>query len=188
MPETSAEEVVEEILAAFAASGHLDYGEHISMQEHMLQAAFLAESQGERDAVVVATLLHDYGHLVCNMPNNTFEEGIDNFHEEAGANALQNWFGEDIVGAVRLHVDAKRYLCAATPAYLEKLSQASITTLEVQGGPMNEEEMEVFRQQAGHRLALKVRVYDDLGKEPQMERPGLDHYISKIRACIAAVP
>ncbi len=184
MPETNAEEIVEEILAAFAASGHLDYGEHISMQEHMLQAAFLAENKGEDDAVVVATLLHDFGHLVCNMPNNTFEDGIDNYHEEVGAKALENWFDEDIVGAVRLHVAAKRYLCAATPAYLEKLSQASITTLEVQGGPMNDDEMAAFRQQAGHQLALKVRVYDDLGKEPQMARPELEHYVPKIRACI----
>ena len=185
MPETNAEEIVEEILAAFAASGHLDYGEHINMQEHMLQAAFLAESKGEDDAVVVATLLHDFGHLVCNMPNNTFEDGIDNYHEEVGAKALENWFDEDIVGAVRLHVAAKRFLCAATPAYLEKLSQASITTLEVQGGPMNDDEMAAFRQQAGHQLALKVRVYDDLGKEPQMERPDLEHYVPKLRACIS---
>ena len=184
MPETSTTEIVEEILAAFAASGHLDYGEHISMQEHMLQAAFLAESKDEDDAVVVATLLHDYGHLVCNMPNNTFEDGIDNYHEEVGANALQNWFGEEIVGAVRLHVAAKRYLCAVTPAYLDKLSQASITTLEVQGGPMNDDEMAEFRQQAGHQLALKVRVYDDLGKEPQMQRPELEHYVPKLKACI----
>lgn len=185
MTETSADAIIDEILAAFAASGHLDYGEHISMQEHMLQAACLADRKGEDDAVVVATLLHDYGHLVCNLPNNTFETGIDNYHEEVGAKALENWFGDDIVGAVRLHVDAKRYLCTATPAYRDKLSQASITTLEVQGGPMNDAEMEAFREQPGHRLALKVRVYDDLGKDPQMERPELDHYVPKLRACIS---
>ena len=184
MPETTAEEIVEEILAAFAACGHLDYGEHISMQEHMLQAACIAEQKGEDDAVIVATLLHDYGHLVCNMPNNTFLDGIDNYHEEVGAQALKNWFDEDIVGAVRLHVDAKRYLCATTPAYRDKLSQASITTLEVQGGPMNEEEMAAFREKSGHHLALKVRVYDDMGKEPQMKRPDLEHYVPKIKACI----
>ena len=185
MPEMSPDEIIEEILAAFAASGHLDYGENISIQEHMLQAAFIAESKGEDDAVVVATLLHDYGHLVCNMPNNTFEDGIDNYHEEVGAKALENWFDEDIVGAVRLHVDAKRYLCAATPGYRDKLSPASITTLEVQGGPMNEDEMAAFREQKGHHLALKVRVYDDLGKEPQMERPELEHYVPQLRACIS---
>lgn len=178
------DEIIDEIRAAFAACGHLDYGESISMQEHMLQAACIAEQKGEDDAVIVATLLHDYGHLVCNMPNNTFLDGIDNYHEEVGAKALENWFDEDIVGAVRLHVDAKRYLCTATPAYRDKLSPASITTLEVQGGPMNEEEMAAFREKSGYRLALKVRVYDDLGKKLQMERPELDYYVPKLKACI----
>ena len=181
MPEITADEIVEEIFAAFAVSGHMDYGENISMQEHMLQAACVAEQKGEDDAVIVATLLHDYGHLVCNMPNNTFLDGVNNFHEEAGANALERWFGEDIVGAVRLHVDAKRYLCAATPDYMDKLSAASITTLEVQGGPMNEDEMAAFREKPGHKLALKVRVYDDMGKEPQMERPELEHYRAMLK-------
>ncbi len=82
------------------------------------------------------------------------------------------------------NADAKRYLCTATPAYRDKLSPASITTLEVQGGPMNEEEMAAFREKSGYRLALKVRVYDDLGKEPQMERPELDYYVPKLKACI----
>ena len=184
MPELSADELLQDILAAFAACGHLDYGESISMQEHMLQSAYLAECKGENDALIVATLLHDYGHLVCNMPNNTFEVGVDNYHEEAGANALQKFFGEEIIGAIRLHVAAKRYLCAATPAYYDKLSPASVTTLEVQGGPMNEQEMAEFRTLAGHRMALKVRVYDDLGKEPQMQRPELEHYIPKLKACM----
>jgi predicted HD phosphohydrolase len=184
MPDASTDTVIEEILAAFAACGHLDYGEHISMQEHMLQAACFAEHNGEDDAVIVATLLHDYGHLVCNMPNNTFDEGIDNYHEEVGAKALESWFGDEIIGAVRLHVAAKRYLCAASPGYRNKLSEASIITLEVQGGPMNDDEMAAFCRQPGHRLALKVRVYDDLGKEPRMDRPELDYYIPKLRACI----
>jgi predicted HD phosphohydrolase len=180
----NADQVIEEILNAYATCGHLDYGEHISMQEHMLQAAHLAERNGESDTVVVATLLHDYGHLICNMPNNTFEDGMDNFHEQLGAKSLENWFGKEIIGAIALHVDAKRYLCSASPGYRNKLSQASITTLAVQGGPMNEQEMTWFREQKGHQMALKVRIYDDQGKDPHMERPGLDHYIPMLRKCM----
>lgn len=180
----NADQVIREILKAYDACGHLDYGENISMQEHMLQAAHLAQSKGENDIVVVATLLHDYGHLICNMPNNTFADGLDNFHEQLGANSLEGWFSEDIIGAISLHVDAKRYLCSASPDYRHKLSQASITTLEVQGGPMNEQEMVRFRELKGHQMALKVRIYDDQGKDPQMERPGLAHYIPMLRKCM----
>ena len=92
MPDMTADDIVNqivnEILDAFATCGHLDYGENISMQKHMLQAACFAEQKGEDDSTIVAALLHDYGQLVCNMPNNTFLEGIDNYHEEAGAGAL----------------------------------------------------------------------------------------------------
>ncbi len=181
----TADEIVEQILDAFANRGHLDYGENISMEEHMLQTAFLADENDEEDNVVVAALLHDFGHLICNMPNNTFEEGSDNYHEELGAKALQDWFEDDIVDAVRLHVDAKRYLCAANPKYKEKLSKASITTMAIQGGPMNKREMLAFRRKKGHRIAIRIRAYDDLGKMPEMRRPGLNYYIPKIKKCLS---
>ena len=182
---TDADAAVQEIADAFAACGHLDYGESISVQEHMLQTAYLAEKDGANDELIVAALLHDYGHLICNMPNNTFSVGENNYHEEIGANAISGWFNEDIVNAVRLHVNAKRYLCAANPKYMEKLSEASKITLTIQGGPMNIAERREFEQREGHKMALRVRVYDDQGKLPEMERPDLDHYFPKIRACLS---
>ena len=184
----TANRVISEILGAFETCGDLDYGENISMREHMLQTACLAERDGRDERVIVAALLHDYGHLVCNQPNNIFSEGRDNFHASVGARALENWFDEEIVGAVRLHVDAKRYLCATNPKYIARLSDASITTLEVQGGPMNGEEMLGFREQVGYKMSLIVRVYDDLGKEPKMSRPELKYYVPMLRRCLSAGP
>jgi len=35
----SANAIVEQILDAFAKCGHLDYGENLSLEEHMLQTA-----------------------------------------------------------------------------------------------------------------------------------------------------
>jgi predicted HD phosphohydrolase len=182
----SVNQIIEEILGAYETGGDLDYGENISMREHMLQTACLAEQGGNEERIIVAALLHDYGHLVCDQPNNIFAEGSDNFHETVGARALESWFDEGIVGAIRLHVDAKRYLCAANPKYLAKLSDASITTLGVQGGPMNREEMVGFREQVGYEMALTIRVYDDLGKEPRMLRPKLPHYVPMLRRCLSA--
>ena len=182
----SANQVIEEILGAYETGGDLDYGENISMREHMLQTACLAAQGGKEERIIVAALLHDYGHLICDQPNNIFSEGSDNFHEVVGARALENWFDEEIVGAIRLHVDAKRYLCAATPKYMAKLSEASITTLAVQGGPMNSAEMAEFREQTGYKMALTVRVYDDLGKEPRRLRPELPYYVPMLRRCLSA--
>ena len=180
----TSDDIIDQILDAFAVSGHLDYGEDISMREHMLQTACLAENNGEENRVVVAALLHDYGHLICNMPNACFEEGRDNCHETLGATALQEWFDDDIVDAVRLHVQAKRFLCATDPDYVKKLSKASITTLAVQGGPMNQQEMSQYQQQKGHELAISIRIYDDQAKLPEMRRPALEEYVPRIRACL----
>jgi len=181
----SVNQIIEEILSAFESGGDLDYGENISMREHMLQTACLAEQGGNDERTIVAALLHDYGHLVCNQPNDIFFEGSDNFHETLGARALEGRFDEEIVGAVRLHVDAKRYLCAANSKYRTKLSDASIMTLAVQGGPMNSEEMARFREQTGYKMALTIRVYDDLGKEPRMQRPELLYYVPMLRRCLS---
>ena len=180
-------QVIAEILGAYETGGDLDYGENISMREHMLQTACLAERGGRDERIIVAALLHDYGHLVCDQPNNIFSEGDNNFHETVGARALENWFDEEVVGAIRLHVAAKRYLCAANPKYMSRLSDASITTLAVQGGPMKSEEMVEFREQAGYRMALTIRVYDDLGKEPKMQRPELEYYVPMLRRCLSAL-
>ena len=180
-----ADAIVDEILAAFEANGHLDYGENMSMQEHMLQTAQIAAQDGGDERLIVAALLHDFGHLVCNMPNDTFLDGQDNHHEDVGADALSTWFDEEIVNAVRLHVAAKRYLCGSNPAYFDKLSDASKMTLEIQGGPMNAEEIQAFRTLPGHDMAVRVRVYDDQGKVPEMDRPELDHYLPAIRQCLA---
>lgn len=178
------DQVIEKILAAFDVCGHLDYGEEISMGEHMLQAAHLAEKHGESDDIVIASLLHDYGHLVCNLPNDTFYKNKDNYHESVGNDALKDWFPEHITVGVKLHVEAKRYLCAVKPSYIDKLSEASIMTLKVQGGPMSNAEIKKFEAKQGHEVALKVRIYDDLGKEPRMDRPDLDYYIPKLKACL----
>ena len=180
----SADAIIAEITGAFAAWGHLDYGESISMREHMLQSAYFAELDGADDRLIVAALLHDFGHLICNLPTTTFAKGVDNGHEDVGADALAAWFDHDIVAAVRLHVAAKRYLCAANPAYREQLSPASIVTLKVQGGPMTDNEMRSFEQQAGHEMALRIRIYDDRGKLAELERPGLEHYLPMLRACL----
>lgn len=178
------DEIIAKITEAYETCGHLDYGEDISMAEHMLQAAHLAAKDGCSNEIVVAALLHDYGHLVCNLPNDTFYKGKDNYHEDAGAAALNDWFKEEIVSAIELHVQAKRYLCATTTTYFNKLSPASVMTLKVQGGPMNEDEIKEFESKVGYEIALKVRVYDDLGKEKEMSRPELEHYIPMMKACL----
>jgi predicted HD phosphohydrolase len=91
--------------------GELYFGESLSILEHSLQAAGLAKQADAAPHLVVAALLHDVGHLLHGMPEDIAGQGIDGRHEMAGEAWLRLRFGPEISEPVRLHVDAKRYLC-----------------------------------------------------------------------------
>jgi phosphonate degradation associated HDIG domain protein len=170
-----------EILGLFAARGADSYfGETVSTTQHALQAAFFAQQAQTTGALVLAALLHDIGHLLDAAPNDLAEWTTDARHEEVGARWLAQRFGPEISEPVRLHVPAKRYLCATDAGYLSKLSPASLVTLQLQGGPMTATEAEHFAAIPFHLDAIRVRRWDDAGKVAGLATPGLQDYASLI--------
>jgi gamma-butyrobetaine dioxygenase len=159
------------------------FGEAVTETEHALQSAYLAEQSGAAPALIAAALLHDVGHLLHGLPEDLAERGIDGRHEEGGAAWLQRYFDPAVVDPVRLHVAAKRYLCAVEPAYHAALSEASQRSLRLQGGPMSPEEVKRFEQEPWFRSAIAVRRWDDRAKVPDLVVPELEHY----RPCLEAV-
>jgi gamma-butyrobetaine dioxygenase len=156
------------IAELFAGPGARDYlGEEVSIGVHMRQAGALAEAAGAGEALVAAALLHDVGHL----RNET-----DSRHGAAGALWLSQWFGAAVTGPVRLHVAAKRYLCATEPGYFERLSAESVRTLALQGGPMDAREVAVFEDQPYAQDAVAVRRWDDEAKDPAITPPEFAHF------------
>lgn len=139
-------------------------GENVSMADHMEQSAACAIKDGAEDSLVVATLLHDIGHFVSDFPLDALEQGTDNVHENAGAALLEKFFPLSVSEPVRLHVAAKRYLCAVEPSYYEHLSSASKNSLKLQGDAMSVEEVAIFQQNKFKDDAVKLRYYDDDGK------------------------
>ena len=131
---------------------------------------------------MVAALLHDIGHLLHDLPEQVADLGIDSHHESLGQAWLARYFGPEITAPVRLHVAAKRYLCATDPAYLGLLSPASIQSLALQGGPFTLAEAQEFEQRPFAREAVRLRRWDDLAKIPGMAVPGLDRYRAMIDA------
>jgi phosphonate degradation associated HDIG domain protein len=168
--------VVEEILAVYRTRGDRQYGEAVTERAHALQCAEFARQFGEPDAIVLAALLHDYGHLLHDLGEDVAATGHDALHEELGADRLAAWFPPEIVEPVRLHVAAKRYLCGKEPAYLAGLSSASRLSLELQGGPMNAAELAEFEQHPHYHAAVQVRRYDDMGKVPNMPTADFESY------------
>jgi phosphonate degradation associated HDIG domain protein len=175
--------IVDEVFDLFERRGGTEYfGEAVSQAEHALQAAALAEEAGAPAALVVAALLHDIGHLLRGRSEPGAEEGVDARHEVVGERWLARTFGEAVAGPVRLHVAAKRYLCAVDPDYLGQLSPASRQSLLLQGGPFSADEAAAFRRQPQHGAAVALRRWDDRAKEPGRVVPGLEHYRARLEA------
>ncbi len=175
--------VADEIFALFESRGSEAYfGEPVSMTEHALQAAHAAELQSAPAALVVAALLHDVGHLVEDVPEDLADWKVDARHEEVGASWLALRFGPEVHQPVRLHVPAKRYLCAADPNYVARLSPASVRTLELQGGPMSSAEVAAFEKELFFEEALRVRRWDDHGKQAGLATRRLADYRALVEA------
>lgn len=167
---------VGEIFDLFDRFGDELYGEDVTQRAHALQAAWFACKAGEEDAMVVATLLHDVGQLLDDAGNVADREGRDALHEIGGAAILSGLFPEAILAPIRLHVPAKRYLCRVDPGYLGSLSAASLLSLRLQGGPFDADEAEAFLRLPFAAEAVRLRRYDDLGKEQDLKVPDLEFY------------
>jgi phosphonate degradation associated HDIG domain protein len=181
---TSAD-VVDRIFAAFRSNGAAAYlGEPVTLREHMLQTAVAAEADGASAELVAAALLHDFGHLVHGGPEDAAEHGVDTEHEEVGFRFLERHFPPEVVEPVRLHVAAKRYLCAVDPSYLDELSSASQLSLVLQGGPMSSSEIAEFEALPHFWAACRLRRWDDIGKDPDMAVPPLERYRPVLEAVL----
>jgi [1-hydroxy-2-(trimethylamino)ethyl]phosphonate dioxygenase len=171
----------------FERRGGEEYlGEPVTMAEHMLQGAHIAEQQGESEDIIVATLLHDIGHFTSEFGTFSMEDTHDKHHEEAGAEILEEFFPSIVTDCVRYHVAAKRYICATDPAYFGQLSEASIHSLKLQGGPMNAAEIAEFEKNPNAKEIVKVRYLDDAGKIAGMETPGFSYYAPMVQRVVDA--
>jgi predicted HD phosphohydrolase len=153
---------VEELFHSSVGEEYL--GEDITLVEHMIQCGELAIGAGAPDWLVVAALLHDIGHMLVTDAHAAQDAGVDLHHDEVGAEWIANRFPENVFEAVRLHVDAKRYLVSTDPSYIEKLSDASRQTFEIQGAGMDADEIAIFRSLPYSDEAIQLRLWDDLGK------------------------
>ncbi|MGR3759401.1 (R)-1-hydroxy-2-trimethylaminoethylphosphonate oxygenase [Roseobacteraceae bacterium NS-SX3] len=161
-------------------------GEPVTMAEHMLQGATIAEQNGQPEEIIVGALLHDIGHFTSEFGTFTMEDTEDRHHEEAGAKVLERFFPSVITDCVRHHVAAKRYLCATKPEYFSRLSEASVHSLNLQGGPMSAEEVAEFEKNPNLKQIIAVRYLDEAGKRADMETPDFWHFAPMVQRMVDA--
>ena len=166
----------------FARYGDETYGEDITQRQHAEQTAHRARLAGEGRTLIVAALLHDVGQMLDGSGAAAERESRDARHEIAGAAYLEGVFPEAILAPIRLHVAAKRYLCRVDPAYLAALSHASALSLALQGGPYSPEEAAAFSALPFAAEAVRLRRYDDGGKEEGWTVPALESYRALVEA------
>jgi [1-hydroxy-2-(trimethylamino)ethyl]phosphonate dioxygenase len=176
--------VSEEVFELFERRGREAYfGESVSILEHSLEAAWFAKEAGAEPQLVVAALLHDVGHLLHGLPEDIAQHDIDGRHEVVGERWLRARFGPSISEPVRLHVDAKRYLCSVEPSYLRELSPSSLQSLNLQGGPFSDEEAKEFERNPHFKNAVALRRWDDAAKVPELKVPDIRAYEDILKAC-----
>jgi len=164
--------------------GDLYGGEAVTQLEHGLQAAHFAIQDNGSNALITAALLHDIGHLLHDLPDDATDKGIDDVHEALGAQFLEKYFINEVVEPVKLHVNAKRYLCLIEAGYYSTLSPTSQASLILQGGIMTSKDKELFEKNEFYIEATKLRRWDDLAKDPTLITKPIEFYFDIIKSAL----
>jgi phosphonate degradation associated HDIG domain protein len=175
---------LQDIEAVFAGRGGEQYsGEPVTQLQHALQTALLAEEAGADDALVTAALLHDLGHLLQDFGETPSLRGIDDVHQYAALPFLRGVFPDSVLDAIKLHVDAKRYLCRVCDGYWARLSDDSKRSLALQGGTFDDAQAHAFLALPGAKEAVQLRLWDDLAKQAELRTPPLAHFLTRAQRC-----
>jgi hypothetical protein len=172
---------ISEIVELLGSRATTWYGqEAVSQLEHALQCAHLAEQSNESTETVVAALLHDLGHMLSPERTPVADQSAlpatDDLHQFVALPFLRSRFPDAVLEPIKLHVDAKRYLCAVDPLYWGDLSPASKHSLELQGGRFDASQVQAFEGLPFYAEAVRLRRFDDLAKVPGQVTPPLAHY------------
>jgi len=179
------EQKVDALFNYMEVQGQSFYDEVVTQLEHALQCAALAQQNNAGPTLITSALLHDLGHFILDEHNaDKAFLATDLNHEEIGAEYLTPFFPDAVTTPIRLHVPAKRYLCATDASYHDGLSEASKRSFRVQGGVMSDEERTAFEGNPHYQDALQLRRWDDLAKVRGLEAPAIDTYREIVQACL----
>ena len=173
--------ILDKIISNFKNNKSLYIGEKVTMSEHMIQSAMLAEKAKCNDNLVCSCLLHDYGHFIIEDPYSLVNNNKDGEHEAIGYEYLKKFFNKEIVEPIKYHVLAKRYL-ARNKKYFNFLSEASKKSLKLQGGILNDDESKEFKKKKYFKNSILVRKFDESAKQTNIKMKSIDNYKSLLKS------
>ena len=168
-------QILDKIISNFKNNKSLYIGEKITISEHMIQSAMLAEKSKSNDDLICSCLLHDYGHFIIDDPDELVKNDKDGYHESMGYEYLKSFFKKEIVEPIKYHVLAKRYL-ARNKKYYNLLSDASKISLKLQGGILNKKESNEFEKMPFFKNTIKLRKFDELAKKTNIKIKSINDY------------
>ena len=167
--------IIDKIISNFINNKSLYIGEKVTISEHMIQAAMIAERAKSSSSLVCACLLHDYGHFILEDPNELVRKKLDGKHEDIGYEYLKKFFKKEVVEPIKYHVVAKRYL-ARNKKYYNFLSNASKISLKLQGGILNENQSKKFKKKNYFKNSIKLRKFDEAAKKTNIKMKSINNY------------
>ncbi len=176
-------DITEKIISNFKNNKSLYIGEKITIAEHMIQSAMMAEKSKSKDNLVCSCLLHDYGHFILDDPDELVKKNQDGKHEDIGYEYLKNFFKKEVVEPIKYHVLAKRYL-ARNKKYYNRLSGASITSLNLQGGLLNSKEAKLFEEEKFFKESIKLRKFDEAAKKVDIKIKDISEYKNLLKTSL----
>jgi len=173
--------IIYKIISNFINNKSLYIGEKVTISEHMIQSAMIAEKAKSSHSLICACLLHDYGHFILEDPDELVKKKLDGKHEDIGYEYLKKFFKRDVVEPVKYHVLAKRYL-VRNKKYYNQLSNASKISLKLQGGILNKKESKDFEKNEFFKDAIKLRKFDEAAKKTNVKMKPIDQYENLLRS------
>jgi len=167
--------IIDKIVSNFINNKSLYIGEKITISEHMIQAAMIAEKAKSQKSLICASLLHDYGHFILDDPDKLVRNNLDGKHEDMGHEYLKKFFKNDVVEPIKYHVMAKRYL-ARKKKYFNSLSDASKISLKLQGGVLTKKESKDFEKKDFFKQSIKLRKFDEAAKKLNIKMKSINDY------------
>ena len=167
--------IVDQIISNYLNNKSLYIGEKVTMSEHMIQTAMLAEKTNCSSDLICSSLLHDYGHFILENVDQLVSENKDGKHEDVGYEFLKKYFVKNVLGPIKYHVLAKRYL-ARKASYFKMLSKASKVSLKLQGGIMNNKEAKQFESNEFFKNSIKLRKFDEIAKKAGLKIKSINEY------------
>ena len=167
--------IIDQIISNYLNNKSLYIGEKVTMSEHMIQTAMLAEETSCSNNLICSSLLHDYGHFILENPDDLVNKNKDGKHEDVGYEFLKKYFIKDVLGPLKYHVKAKKYL-AREEKYYKLLSEASKISLKLQGGVMSNEEAEKFESNEFFENSIKLRKFDEIAKKSGLKIKSINEY------------